>query len=226
MANMQIEEYPAAVELVQHTGSDDTVAAAARVSTGANGPGENVDKLIGYLMRNRHYSPFEHTSVTFRIETPIFVAREMMRHRVISFNEVSGRYGELPMKVYIPPRDRPLVNKGSGAHPDLTTEGNTSLDGQVIAKFLDAYEAAARAYRAMLDAGVATEVARDVLPVGLYTAFYATSNLRGWQSFLSLRDGQEGHPLWEITKVAEAVGRTLDHLFPHSMTSWRESRGT
>ena len=108
------------VETVQNMGSDEMIARAARVSTGKDLLDQDkIEGLIGYLVRERHTSPLESCVVTFRIEAPIFVAREWMRHRTQSYNELSLRYTESDCEFYVPPADRPLVNDGSSAHPEL-----------------------------------------------------------------------------------------------------------
>lgn len=105
------------VELIDSMGSDNSVCQAARVSTGNDVAGYKESKgLLNYLWREGHTSPFEHVTATFRVEVPIFIARQIMRHRTFSYNEISGRYSELEPKFWVPVGDRPLENKGSGAH--------------------------------------------------------------------------------------------------------------
>jgi flavin-dependent thymidylate synthase len=114
------------VELVDSMGDDTSVVRAAKVSTAGQGAARYVqheqaaDGLIGYLMRNRHGSPFEHTAFTFYVEAPIFVWREIMRHRIASYNEESGRYRKLEPVFYVPAASRPVRQGGTSAHPRLT----------------------------------------------------------------------------------------------------------
>ncbi|AKY03807.1 thymidylate synthase [Streptomyces phage Amela] len=188
---------------------------AARVST-VGGTHEDVvdlarDKgLINYLMRDRHGSPFEHNHFVFYIEAPIFVAREFFRHRIgFSYNEESGRYKELDPVFYVPASDRNLVQVGKpGAY--RFEPGTLGQYMSVTASSKDAYRAAWQAYQNQLGAGVAREVARNVLPVGIYTSFYATCNARSLMSFLSLRTQRENakvpsFPLREIEMVADEM---------------------
>lgn len=204
---------------VQYMGSDDMIARAARVSTGSDqGDQAKIAGLINYLAKNRHTSPFEHTAVTYRIEAPIFVAREHMRSRTESYNEISGRYAELPGEFYIPGPVRPLVNRGSGAHPDLQ---HSEVDGQhevVVQHHKEAYAEAYFRYQRMLEEGVATEVARSVLPVGTYTSYYATTNLHGWFHFIGLRSAPNAQ--WEIRQVSDQIRDDLRELFPLATTAW------
>lgn len=212
------------VDLVQHTGADYMIAAAARVSTGLDilsKQDEEADaKLIRYLVKNRHGSPFEHSSMTFRIEAPIFVWREFMRHRIgFSYNEVSGRYVKLQPKFYVYPVDRPLVQEGSSAHPKLM-HGHPALTPMVNGDMTRLYNKAWKTYESLLEDGVANEVARSVLPVGIYSSAYVTCNARSMMAFLSLRvDGGEGamfetKPQWEIEQVAKKMEDKFAELFP------------
>jgi thymidylate synthase (FAD) len=210
------------VELVQNVGDDAAIARAARVSTGADllNYDEDVDaKLINYLVKHRHGSPFEHTSMTFRISAPIFVFREFHRHRVgWSYNEISGRYKKLEPRFYIYPGNRPLVQEGSSAHPKLINS-NEALTLMTNNTLYQSYKNSWDMYELLLKDGVANEVARAVLPVGVYSEMYATCNARSLMSFLSLRVDSsnakfETKPQWEIEQVALGMEKHFDRLFP------------
>lgn len=203
------------------------ICRAARVSTLGSASAESGEArgLINYLMKNRHGSPFEHGSMTFLIEAPIFVAREFMRHRAgWSYNETSGRYKELDPLFYVPSIDRNLVQKGKPGEYEFNA--GSPLQMRIIAEAHDdAYVMAWSAYQQMLDAGIAREVARNVLPVGLFTSFYATCNPRSLMHFLSLRtkDPQAtfpSFPLREIEMVAEQMERTFGDHFPFTYSAW------
>lgn len=217
------------VEYIQHMGSDEIIAKAARVSTGKDQEdNDKIKGLIKYLAQERHTSPFEHTGLTLRIEAPIFVAREAMRHRVFSFNEVSGRYAKLKPEFYKPSSVRPLVNEGSGAHPKLV--GAESVWGYATLHrisddiHVEHMEASWKAYETLLASDVATEVARNVLPVGIYSAWYMTGNLHAWFKFLSLRDGSEGHPQYEIMNMANQVWPIIEEHWPIAAAAWKSLR--
>lgn len=221
------------VELIQHAGSDEMIAKAARVSTGLDQvPNDKIKGLINYLVKNRHTSPLEHTMVTVRVAAPIFVAREAMRHRMFSYNETSGRYSKLAPEFYVPELKRPLVNDGTGAHPKLVASANPEeLNGFTRDYHSRAYTEAWIDYTRMLDAGVATEVARNVLPVGTYTSWYQTGNLHSWLNFLSLRIHNPqattpSYPQWEIEQMALQVEGIILDLFPVTVTAWLDSQGT
>lgn len=213
------------VELVRASASDADVVFAARVSTVGEQSLDDVDAdpersagLIRYLMRDRHGSPFEHNSMTFFVQAPIFVWREHMRHRIASYNEESGRYRQLRPVFYVPGPDRPLLQVGkAGAYEFLpgTAEQQTMVDFEVRRSCEQAYEA----YERMLAAGVAREVARMVLPVSIYSSAYVTLNARSLMNFLSLRRRVEGShfpsfPQREIEMVAERYEEEWARLMP------------
>jgi thymidylate synthase (FAD) len=214
------------VELVKHTASDADVLFAARVSTVGEQSLDELNKdperskgLINYLMRDRHGSPFEHNSMTFFISAPIFVFREFMRHRVgWSYNEESGRYRELEPVFYKPAADRDLVQIGKPGH--YRFEPGTDAQRQLVDDATTyAYRAAYQMYRLMLSEGVAREVARTVLPVGLYSSMYATTNARALMHFLSLRTTHpdakvKSYPQREIEMVAEHMEAEWARLMP------------
>ena len=213
------------VELVKASASDADVIWAARVSTAGEESLEDVGAdpersrgLIRYLARERHGSPFEHTSVTFFISAPIFVFREFMRHRIASYNEESGRYRELRPVFYIPARDRKLVQVGkTGAYEFI--DGTPDQYEITVSAMTESYLASYAAYQRMLEAGVAKEVSRAVLPVGLYSSMYVTMNARALMNFLSLRTHREGsffpsYPQREIEMVAELMEAHWARLMP------------
>jgi thymidylate synthase (FAD) len=204
------------VDLVKHSASDSDVVWAARVSTAGERSKADLEKvtdatehtgLINYLMRERHGTPFEHSIFTFYVKSPIFVWREHMRHRIASYNEESGRYRQLDPEFYFPNSDRNLqqVGKtGSYTFEPGTPEQYKSTEEEFKKSCQQAYES----YEKMLQAGVAREVARGVLPVTIYSSAYVTMNARALMNFLSLRRIAEGshfpsYPQREIEMVAE-----------------------
>jgi len=213
------------VELVKQAASDADVIWAARVSTKGeqsladiNADPERSAGLINYLMRDRHGTPFEHSSMTFYVSAPIFVFREFMRHRTFSYNEESGRYRRLEPVFYVPGPDRKLVQTGKPGAYDFSTgtPGQHELVTETVrASCRQSYVA----YLEMLEAGVAREVARTVLPVGLYSSMYATCNARALMNFLSLRTKHPeasfpSYPQREIEMVAEQMEQLWAALMP------------
>lgn len=152
-----------------------------------------------------------------------FFANGVVVHN--SFNEISGRYAELAPVFYIPDENRPLVNAGSGAHPLIEFSTDDDLPLYAEGQHLLSYKLAWRTYSNMREQGVANEVARNVLPVGIYTQFYATANLNNWFKFLHLRDGNEGSPQYEIVEAANKVAGILEELYPVTYGVWAELNG-
>ncbi|MFD8142594.1 FAD-dependent thymidylate synthase [Streptomyces sp. NPDC059708] len=206
------------VELIDHMGSDESIARSARVSSGTSGTEEQNVGLLRMLMRDRHGSPFESVTYQFRIECPIFVAREFFRHRIASYNEVSGRYKVLAPVFYVPDPDRPLMQIGKpGAY--RFEPGDNVQKAVTVRAHIRAAETAWDYYETLLASGVAREVARNVLPVSLYTSFYVTLNLRSLFNFLSLRWAHEDSkvptfPLKEIEAVAKDMDRLAREVCP------------
>ena len=213
------------VELVKADARDSDVVWAARVSTAGeqslDSVGTDADRsagLIRFLLRNRHGSPFEHSHLTFLVAAPIFVFRELVRHRTLSVNEESGRYRQLAPVFYVPGPDRPLVQEGKPGSYSFVA-GSDEQYGLMRAATERACEVAYAAYLEMLGAGVAREVARGALPVATYSSMYVTANARALMSFLSLRTRREdarfpSFPQREIEMVAEAMESHLARLMP------------
>jgi len=201
------------VRLDEAMASDLSVANGARVSF-ARRKDELDDSdvgLIKFLMRERHGTPFEHNAFRFHIRCPIFVAREWMRHRISSFNEFSLRYARATDDFYVPEVEDVRTQVGKpGAYtfeavdPELAEETREALR--------DVYDHAYSTYERLVEAGVAREVARSVLPVGAYTEFYWTVNARSLMNFVSLRASENAQR--EIRRYAEAVEHFLELHMP------------
>ncbi len=222
------------VELVKASASDADVIWAARVSTAGENSLDEINQdpsksagLINYLARERHGSPFEHTSMTFFISAPIFVFREFMRHRIASYNEESGRYRELSPVFYLPSKERKLVQVGKTG--SYTFVDGTAEQYEITVKAMkESYLLSYSNYQKMLEAGVAREVARAVLPVALYSSMYVTMNARALMNFLSLRTSREGshfpsYPQREIEMVAEKMERHFAELMPLTYGAFEKS---
>src|SRR6266498_393533 len=167
--------------------------------------------LIRFLMREGHASPFEHNLFRFHVRCPIAVAREWMRHRWSSFNEHSLRYAKATEDFYVPEAEdvRSQVGK-PGAYTFETVEPELAEDTRD--ELREVYEHAYTTYERLVEAGVAREVARSVLPVGAYTEFYWTVNARSLMNFVSLRASETAQR--EIRRYAEAVERFLEQHMP------------
>tara|TARA_B100000524_G_scaffold327775_1_gene212069 strand:+ start:551 stop:1243 length:693 start_codon:yes stop_codon:yes gene_type:complete len=190
------------VRLVDRMGDDMSVVRAARVSYGNESKGEKADeKLIHYLMKHNHGTPFEHIVFTFHIKCPIFVARQWFRHRIGSFNEISGRYTELDTEFFVPQlfRENKTSNHQASIEGDFSDEETQSM----MSEWIYALEIAESTYQSLLEKGVAREQARAILPVGTYTEFYWTVNLRSLFNFIRLRTADDSQA--EMREYAEKI---------------------
>jgi thymidylate synthase (FAD) len=201
------------VRLDDAMADDLSVVNGARVSFARRK--EEVDEsdqgLIGFLMRDRHGTPFEHNSFRFHIRTPIFVAREWFRHRIGSFNEFSMRYAKATDEFYVPaPEDvRTQVGKpGAYSFEEVSPE----IAEQTREEMQAVYETAYDTYQRLVEQGVARELARCVLPVGAYTEFYWTVNARSLMNFISLRASESAQR--EIRRYADACEVFLAEKMP------------
>lgn len=195
------------VVLMDSNFSDERVCLAARTSTA----GEDADPkvtagLIGSLMKNRHGSPFEHMVATWQVTAPLFVWREHHRHRMASYNEESARFKVLRPRFYVPGSDRPMVQVGKAMDYEIQP-GDSTQYYLVRSMIEDSSAQSYIAYEALLAAGIAREVARDVLPVNIMSTCIVTMNARALMNFLSLRVDSEdstyrSKPLREIQMVA------------------------
>jgi len=197
------------VKLVDFMGGDGRVVDSARVTFGSSSKGEERDrKLILYLLQHAHLSPFEHSVFQFHVKCPIFVARQWMRHRWGSYNEVSARYTEVKDEFYVPAefRAQDMKNKqGSVRTADLSQK-------DLLTDYTACVEASFAAYQKLLDAGVAREMARLALPVSQYTQFYWTVNARSLMNFVSLR--ADAHAQLEIQEYAKAIAAMFKAKMP------------
>lgn len=215
------------VRLLNQMGNDLTIIAAARVSNGvkyeeaSKGP-EKDQKLINYLMKHRHGTPFEHVAFQWYVDAPIFVIREWQRHRMASYNEISGRYVEMEPKYYIPTRIRVPMEKNH--------QGSQEIDGEPpypeyernmrIAIF-NAADRSFRTYKDLLRDGVAKEQARIILPLSMYSQFYFTVNARSLMNFLSLRAADDA--MWEIRQYAIGMKEMFKEVLPMTYNAWEQN---
>jgi len=208
------------VVLEDHMGGDLAIVNSARVSF--NEASDEMDArnvgLINFLMENKHGTPFEAPVFHFTIKAPLFVAREWMRHRIGSFNEWSARYSVIEEEFYVPEKEYIREQKGKpGAY---YYEPMTDTDKiHEIEYLLDyAQRESFRAYNRMRELGVAKEVARTVLPVGMMTKFKWTVNLRALMNFLALRNHE--HAQKEIRDYAAAIEELVTEVCPVAMASF------
>jgi thymidylate synthase, flavin-dependent len=210
------------VRYIDHMGDDTRIVEAARVSYGAGSKGEEADKkLLKYLFTHRHTSPFEQGIVAFNIKMPVFVMRQLVRHRTFRLNEFSGRYSEMPDQFYVPEvwRIQNTKNKQGSLPPRVMDSHEMAEWQELCTKVLeDSYADAYDAYNSLLKYGVAKEMARFVLPVGIYTEIYMNVDLHNLMHFFNLRT--DSHAQKEIRDVAWAMVQITENLFPWSIDLW------
>jgi thymidylate synthase (FAD) len=209
------------VRLVDYMGNDLSVVRAARVSYDAewrSGEDEGKDaKLINYLIKNRHTSPFESVTFTFAIKAPIFIFRQWHRHRTWSYNELSARYSELPEECYIPTVDQ-ITTQSVSSKQSRTQEQHPNAD--IYTELLKtSYQNCFEHYHQMLSDGVPRELARLVLPLATYSHMFATVNMHNLFHFLELR--LHPHAQYEIQVYAQAMLELIQPIAPVSVQAFR-----
>lgn len=214
------------VRLVDHMGGDLSIVRAARVSHNAAwraGENEGSDaKLINYLWRNKHTTPFEAVTFTFEIKAPIFVFRQWHRHRTWSFNELSARYQELPNEFYTPQAaaigTQSKSSKQARDIGNIVTEDREPQREMYHATALKSFET----YQKLLIDGWPRELARGVLPVATYSHMLATVDLLNLLKFLTLRC--DAHAQYEIRVYADAMRELIRPIAPVAVTAWEVTK--
>lgn len=211
------------VRYIDHFGSDERIVETARISYKSPSKGAEQDKkLLFYLYRNRHTSPFESCNLTFNIKMPIFVMRQFIRHRMFRVNEQSARYSEMSDDFYIPHSWRKQDDKNKQGsvqncdwdkkpEPEIGCDDltwNETFSNELFKICKKSYET----YQFMLKQGVSKEMARMILPVNLYTEIYVNCDIHNLLHFLSLR--MDEHSQWEIRQYANAMFEIMEQLYP------------
>jgi thymidylate synthase (FAD) len=198
------------VEYVSHMGNDLTVANAARVSFNQESDEfvEKDEKLISYLAKHNHWTPFSHPQITLRIKAPIFVRTQLFKHKVgFTENEISRRYVKYAPEFYVPKwRYAPTGNAKQGSGDFI--ENTEHLEILYTLTALDAVNA----YNKLLEQGVAPEQARGILPQGTYTEWWWTGSLSAYARVFKQRI--DTHAQWEVQQYAAAIGQIIEPLFP------------
>jgi thymidylate synthase (FAD) len=215
------------VRLVESMGSDLSIVRSARVSYDADwraGQDTGSDaRLIRYLLKHRHTSPFESVLFTFEIKCPMFIARQWHRHRTWSYNEVSARYTELDEGFYIP--DPFTVGEQSADNKQMRLLGSNrsfSDTESIVSMIRDNALRTKAVYDNLLARGCPRELARSVLPMNAYTRYFGTVNLHNLLHFLELR--LHSHAQWEIQQYAEALAKLIEPVVPVTMAAWKGLR--
>ena len=215
------------VELVDHVGSDLTIVNSARVSFGVHKTelDDKDKKLIRYLIKHKHTSTLEHCFVTFRVKVPLFIRSQHHRHRTWSYNEISRRYTAENLEFYEPVKFRTqhASNRQASNENDLIDPVVYQVGEVTASKAIrDHHLAAVFLYEEMMRQGVCREQARGILPQNLYTEYYASANLNNILKFIELRSHEGAQ--WEIQRVAEAMLKILEELYPETLNAYNEVR--
>lgn len=210
------------VRLVDSMGSDLSIVRAARVSYDADwraGSDQGSDeRLLHYLWKNHHTTPFEAVEFQFEVKAPIFVFRQWHRHRTWSFNELSARYRELPEEFYVPFPEK--IGTQSTSNKQMRIEGEVN---QMASDYIRVVcESSFKAYKRLLADGVPRELARSVLPLSTYSHMFAKVNLLNLLKFLTLRC--DPHAQWEIQVYAEAMRELAREIVPVAVRAWEQTK--
>ncbi len=208
---------------LEHTAGDDLfIVNAARMSflQQSTEITKREEGLLNFLMKNRHGTPFEMVEFWWHVKCPITVAREWFRHRIASYNEMSGRYRELPNEFYVPAPEAVRTQVGKpGAY---SFEPIDVWKAELVIKIIEAsYEDSWTDYQILLDMGVAKELARSVLPVGIYTEFVFKCNFRSLMNFISLRATEDA--MYEIRQYAQAMAKMTANVVPAAWAKFEEN---
>lgn len=215
-----LEGFPA----TYFTDCDFMPCSAARVSFGnedktGDDPEKDI-KLMNYLAEHQHMTPFEYQHATFLIECPLFIRSQIMRHRAFSYNEISRRYTSDDMGFWIPDKWRGQSKSNRQASSDEIIDGdlvNVGIYPDAEVNYRDMLDVSLRLYENLVEAGVAREQARAILPQALLTKFYMGGNLRSWAHFIELR--RDEHAQAEVRVIADRIGSVLRDLWPNSSRS-------
>ena len=200
------------VRYIDHLGDDLRIVETARISFKSPSKGEESDKkLLMFLHKNRHTSPFESCNITFNIKMPIFCMRQFVRHRTFRLNEWSGRYSELADEFYMPAawRVQDTKNKQGSIAVERDGDGWGEINTQIAQ---EVFRASYEGYQKLLERGVARELSRIILPVSMFTEIYVNCDVHNLMHFLNLR--QDPHAQLEIREVADAMASIFKELYP------------
>lgn len=201
------------ISYIDHMGNDLSVVNSARVSFGKTKDqlDEKDVKLINYLAKHKHFTPFEHCTLTVLVKCPLFIRSQIHRHRTFSYNEISRRYTSENIEFYEPDVYRMQHDKSKQC-----SDGNFDEDTNNAIKELvsDSHASALKLYNQLIDEGVAREMARGILPQNLMTEFWMTGNLRNWVHFLGLR--VDSHAQKEVQDVAQPILKIIKDAYPES----------
>ena len=207
------------VQYIDHMGDDRRAAASARASFAKDIETrtlEEDEKLIHFLLRHGHNSPFEHSTISIRFTVPLFVRSQLIRHRTFSYNEMSRRYTSAGLEFWAPRELRAQAAKNLQCSSDETIS-----DPDLLARFTEHNRASRNLYLDLVQSGVSRELARAVLPVSSYTTFWMTGNLRNWLTVFHIRLKPDVQP--ETLEAMRAAFEIVEQLFPLTIRVLQES---
>tara|TARA_B100000131_G_scaffold13169_1_gene13627 strand:+ start:810 stop:1604 length:795 start_codon:yes stop_codon:yes gene_type:complete len=207
------------VQLVDHMGTDESIENAARISYGEGTRKKSeTEGLIRYLMRHRHTSPFEMCEVVFHLKLPIFVMRQLVRHRTASLNEYSGRYSVMSDEFYVPSRE--YLRKQSTTNKQGRSDELLDNVGLLQYEYNRSHDGSNTAYQNLLREDVSREIARAVLPVSNYTEVVWKSDLHNFFHMVKLRS--DAHAQQEIRDYSDAMYEIVKPLYPISCQAFED----
>lgn len=207
------------VTYVDHMGTDLSVVNAARVSFDkrSDSLSPRDERLIRYLAKHQHYSPFNHTFCTCHVEAPILVARQLVKHKFMPWNEMSGRYVTFKPTFYVPEVFRSKSDdKKQGSGPALEVQTSDKL----TMLFEEQHASSFKSYLMALELGLCEEQARGLLPTNLYTQWYWSGTLGAWASMYNLRIKEDAQK--ETQEIAKQIGSLIGKLYPVSWSALTE----
>ena len=211
------------VSLVDYMGGDADIERAARVSYGAGTRKRSQTRgLIRYLARHAHTTPSEMVEFKFHCSMPIFVARQWIRHRTASVNELSARYSIMPLLFYTPANDQ-FANQSVANNQGRSDQpASSALYRTVVERWEALRQSASDTYGWLLDEGIAREIARLDLPLSVYTQWYWKIDLHNLLHFLTLR--VDAHAQWEIREYGKVMAGMLQRVAPLAYEAWLDYR--
>lgn len=216
-------DVPGFVRLVNHMGSDLSIVRSARVSYNADWRGGDEakdEKLIHYLWKNKHTSPFEAVQFTFEVKAPLFVFAQWHRHRTWSYNQISARYTELDEGYYVP--DVMQITTQSKSNKQMRTTEIHPLASDIRDAIESQNHISMGVYKHLISEGCPRELARSVLPTATYSRMFATVDLHNLFHFLILRLHE--HAQYEIRVYAEAMLKLIEPIVPIAVAAFNHER--
>ena len=217
------------IEVVDSLGNDLTVVNSARVSFGKRKTkfDKSDERLVRYLAKHKHYSPFRHLQVQFHIKAPEFVMRQWYKHVVgietssssstkdHAWNEISGRY--VPVEDFYVPE----VYRAQSEDNKQASEGEVEIQSDAQKLWMDAHWYVVGFYNDLLEMGMAKEQARAILPLSQYTEVYWTASFQAVMNFIELRNEKTSQ--WEIQEYAKVLLEQMKEVFPKTTELWSEA---